>query len=228
MGDAAIAVITARGGSKGLPRKNALPLGGRPLIAHTIAAALDSGCFATVVVTTDDSELAEISTRAGAELVHRPAHLATDGASSLDALRHALCERPGHQLFALLQPTSPLRTAHHVREAFALLASSAARTCVAITAMHHPPQKCLVKRDGRFVPLFDHAQLTAPRQRLEPTFRVNGAIYLGYVDAFLASNDLFEQPLSCYEMSELDAVDIDSADDLALAEFLHARRASRP
>lgn len=216
-----IAVITARGGSKGLPRKNVLMLAGKPLIEHTIEAALLSGCFAHTVVSTDDDEIREISVRAGAEVLWRPSALATDVASSLDVLEHALRSFPECDYYALLQPTSPLRTAVHLREAVTLFRHEGNCSCVSITLMDHPPEKCLVRsEDGRFVPLFSKELLTAPRQHLRPSYRINGAIYLGYVATFLASKDLFAEPLRCYEMAGRDSVDIDSADDFAVAELM--------
>lgn len=222
-----LAIVTARGGSKGLPRKNLLPLAGIPLIVHTITAGLESQCFARVVVSTDDPEIASVSAAAGAEVLMRPAELATDSASSLDVLAHVLGALPQHATFALLQPTSPLRSAIHVREAWALFTQSGATSCVSVTPAEHPPQKCLYRDErGDFQPLFDRASLTAPRQKLVATYRVNGAVYFNGTESFLRSRDLFADKLVCYEMGHSDSIDIDSAEDLALAEILYARRAA--
>jgi len=221
-----LAVITARGGSKGLPRKNVLPLAGEPLIVHTIRAARESGCFRELLVSTDDAEIAAVSSTAGARVVDRPAELATDLASSLDVLVHALGQAEQGARVVLLQPTSPLRTARHVREAVALWDSEGASSCVSVTLAEHPPQKQLVRdRHGALRPLFDKPSLTTPRQALAPTYRVNGAFYGVECERFMRTRDLFAEPVAYYEMEREASIDIDDALDLAVAELVLRRRA---
>ncbi|UXX81405.1 acylneuraminate cytidylyltransferase family protein [Roseovarius pelagicus] len=117
-----VAVIPARGGSKRLPGKNIRPLGGLPLIAWTIRAAIEASIFDEIVVTTDDSGISACAQDAGARVIDRPAVLASDTACSADVVRHAidLLKLPDAASFMLMQPTSPFRTAEHMREALAL------------------------------------------------------------------------------------------------------------
>ena len=214
-----VAVIPARGGSKGLPGKNLRELAGRPLIAHTIAAALESAAFARVVVSSEDPAILEAARRHGAETLERPPELASDTASSLDVLSHALHELAAEaEQYALLQPTSPLRNATHILEAIEAMSRRGAASLLSVTQHRHPPHKSLVLgADGQAQPLFDWADLTRPRQLLPKTYYPNGAIYLGGAERYLKDQNLFAAPLALYEMSEEASIDIDVEGDLERA-----------
>ncbi|MCH7745174.1 MAG: acylneuraminate cytidylyltransferase family protein, partial [Chloroflexi bacterium] len=152
-----LCLIPARGGSKRLPGKNIRLLAGKPLIAYTIEAALDSNVFDCVCVSTDDEEIAAIAREYGADVPFmRPAHLSDDTARVVQVTCHALeffAER-GHEYESLcvLQPTSPLRTANDIRDAYALFQSTDARYVVGIVAWEHPPFWAFEKRDGFLTP----------------------------------------------------------------------------
>lgn len=213
-----VAIITARGGSKGLPRKNVLDLAGKPLIAHTIDAAKDSKIFDKIIVTTDDQEIKDVSLRYGAEVIDRPCELATDTASSLDVIEHTLLElqkkdeRFSH--FVLLQPTSPLRNSIHIKEAWDKHMVENANSLVSVVEVDHPPQKMLIEENGEIKPLTKWEDLTKPRQQLPKAYQPNGAIYIGDIEKFLSSKNIFEKPLSIFEMDRKSSVDIDSEEDL--------------
>jgi CMP-N-acetylneuraminic acid synthetase len=213
-----VAIITARGGSKGLPRKNVLDLNGKPLIAHTIDAALASKLFSKVIVTTDDTEIKELSLAYGAEVIDRPHELATDSASSLDVLEHSLLtlKKEVYRHFILLQPTSPLRNEIHIKEAWDKYKKLKASSLISVVEVEHTPFKMLIERDGEVEPLTKWEDLTKPRQELPKAFLPNGAIYISEVDKFLKSKNLFEKPLEMYEMSKKESIDIDTRDDLDL------------
>ena len=220
-----IAIIPARGGSKGLPRKNVLDLNGKPLIAHTIEAALKSNIFSKIVVTTDDKEIREVALKYGADVIDRPKELATDGASSLDVIKHTLLtlqineEKYSH--FILLQPTSPLRNENHINEAWNKYTTEEVSSLVSVTAVVHPPQKMLILDNNNSVkPLTQWEDLTKPRQQLPKAFLPNGAIYISEVDKFLEKKNLFVIPLSLYIMTVEDSVDIDTKEDLEKLERL--------
>lgn len=210
-----VAIITARGGSKGLPRKNVLELNGKPLIAHTIDAAKESQVFDKIVVTTDDKEIKEVSLKCGAEVIDRPAELATDMASSLDVLVHALRALSAEEFthFVLLQPTSPLRNGEHIREAMEMYITSNAKSLVSVTEVEHTPYKLLLEKEGEIVPLFSEEYLTMPRQKLPTTYRINGAIYIANNSLFLKNKNLFEKTLVIYKMSHESSMDIDILED---------------
>ena len=223
-----LAIIPARGGSKGVPRKNIRPLAGRPLIGWTIAAALAAKGLDRVVVSTEDEEIADIARALGAEVPFlRPAELAADTSSTLDVLRHVVAElerRDGYRPDAVmtLQPTSPLRSPAHIDEAAALfVADPQAESLVSfveVPHIFHP--RSVMKRDasGYMVPYLDDPQPTR-RQDKEPVFARNGAaIYItrtACLDRFV-----FGGRLLAYMMDEAHSLDIDTEADLARAEAI--------
>lgn len=224
-----IALITARGGSKGIPRKNLAELAGRPLIAHTLDAAAQAEAVDRIVLTTEDREIAEVGRAWGAEIIDRPAELATDGASSLDVIAHALDvlkDGPAVETLILLQPTSPLRTAPHVDDSFALFRSSGAASVISVTEAGHPPWKMFVldADSGRLHPLMGAEYLSKPRQDLTPVYRPNGAIFIQDVATFRTHGSLFAEPAVAYVMDAESSIDIDSPMDLETAERILARR----
>lgn len=223
-----IGIITARGGSKGIVQKNIAPLAGRPLITHTLQAAIDADAFTRIIVSTDCAAIAAVCQNDSVEIVQRPADLATDTASSFDVVAHVLsvCQIPASEDFLLLQPTSPLRTAEHIRAAIECYQQQGATSLVSVCTAAHPPHKCLVKVDEGFQPLFDWAHLSMPRQQLPAAYQVNGAIYICQSAAFLQARSFFTDHLAIYEMDALSSVDIDAPLDLAYAEFL-LQQASR-
>lgn len=219
-----IAVITARGGSKGLPNKNVLELHGKPLLTWTIEAALGATEISQTVVTTDDPNIAEVARTYSAQVIDRPAHLATDDARSQDALRHALIELDAeshHEDFVLLQPTSPLRHAQHIDAMVRMARASGAGSVASVTPAEHHPWKMLVaQKDGSLQPSVRAGLLSAPRQKLPRAFRQNGAMYWGKVASFINDGLLFVEPALGYEMSARDSIDIDKYDDLIVCETI--------
>ena len=221
-----LAVIPARGGSKGLPRKNILSLGGRPLIAWTIRAARAARSIDRVIVSTDDDEIADISRAAQAEVpFRRPAELATDTATSVDVVRHVLghCDAAGYQpaTIVLLQPTSPLRTAGDIDAALALLDTTDASAVVSVAPAHPHPFLC--KTIGPDGTLTDLVELTVPptrRQDLPEAYALNGAIYAIRTKAFLEYATFLPPYTVPFIMPAERSVDIDSEFDFRLAEFL--------
>lgn len=211
-----LALIPARGGSKGLPGKNIIELAGKPLIVHTIEAALKFGVFKRVVVSTDDQSIAEVSAAAGAEVLMRPTELAQDHSSSLDAIEHALAAYGLEQgMFCLLQPTSPLRNAGHIREAALLLRDSGATSVISVSEPeHHPLKSLILQGDGFYKPVRQLEDLVSPRQELPQAIAPNGAIYFCDIARFRGTGGLFYPDTSYYPMSIQDSVDIDSHADL--------------
>lgn len=181
----ALAVIPARGGSKGLPGKNIRPLCGKPLIAWTIEQALQSGVFDTVAVSTDSEEIANIAASYGAAVPFlRPAELATDTATSVDAVLHALdFYREQEQTFeyvALLEPTSPLRKQGQLKEMMdALVAANDAEALVSVGEVHmeHPYIVKSINEQGYLVPFVSESTRVTRRQDLLKAFFPYGVIY---------------------------------------------------
>jgi CMP-N-acetylneuraminic acid synthetase len=223
-----VALIPARGGSKGLPRKNVAELGGKPLIAWTIQAAKRASSIGRVFVTTDDEEIARVSISFGALVIARPESLATDKSRSEDVILHALDvldeegSAPSH--FALLQPTSPLRDETHI-DALIEAARDAGVSCAwSVNEAEHHPFKMLVESDGSLQPVARLADLNAPRQALPPAYRQNGAIYWLSSEGFRTHESFFVPPVHPYLMEPDASIDIDDADDLETVRRILRRR----
>jgi CMP-N,N'-diacetyllegionaminic acid synthase len=219
-----LALITARGGSKGLPGKNTRLLAGRPLIAWTVDAALQaSGIQARdVICSTDSRDIADAALAAGARVPFlRPAALATDDASSLSAALHAIDWLETHEgltydTLLLLQPTSPLRTHTHIDEAMALLAAAPADAVVGVYRAHASPFRMFVPRtDGLLQPLLPVEERPHQRQLFPDVLTENGAIYLTRIAALRSTGSFHGGRCLPYVMSARDSLDIDSAADFA-------------
>lgn len=228
-----LAVIPARGGSKGIPLKNIVLLAGRPLIAYTIFAAKTARRLDRIVVSTDDTVIAEVSRDLGAAILIRPPELGDDYASTHSVLLHVCNTLAADGYFPdsvmTLQPTSPLRTAAHIDESAALFAADPLAdslvSCVAVPHIYHP---CSVMRrndEGYIEPFLDSAQPTR-RQDKQPVFARNGAaIYITRSERLPAY--IFGGRLIPYIMSSSDSIDIDSFEDLEEAERIIAENGSK-
>lgn len=220
----AVAIVTARGNSKGLPRKNLRLLDGKPLLVHTIEAALISAYVSRCVVSTEDAEIATVAARCGAEVVIRPAKLSRDESSSQEVVRHALAALEYPPAFVLLQPTSPLRTAAHIDACLSLFFTSGAASVVSVCPVAVHPFKMLRLEEGNLVPFSAREYLSMPRQTLPLVYRQNGSIYVASTESFLRHDAFILPPSVPYVMTEEESVDIDTGFDLEVAELLVAQR----
>ncbi len=228
-----LCVIPARGGSKGVPRKNICPLNGRPLISYTIEAARQSGVIDKLVVSTEDAEIADVARQWGAEIIERPAELATDQALTEPVMLQALEEverggfRPTH--IALIQCTSPLLPPEVIREAVEKISSGTFDSCITVFYPQGYEFKWKKSPDGSFLP--EHNVEHRPRrQDLELPYHENGAFYITSTELFKKSRNRFggsRARVGAVEMSEMDSLQIDSKDHLLLAEELLRRRVAR-
>jgi CMP-N-acetylneuraminic acid synthetase len=222
-----LALIPARGGSKGLPQKNILPCAGQPLIVHTIAAAIGARPrVQRVVVSTDDATIADVSRQAGAEVPFmRPKELAGDTAESIDVVTHALSwldENQGWrpEWLLLLQPTSPLRTTEDILEALkAASRDRQADSVISVVRLKHHPFYARRIVDGVLQPFPPDASASR-RQELEPVYGNNGAIYLTRTRTIMREANLYGTRCIPYVMPHERSLDIDSEFDLRLASFL--------
>jgi CMP-N,N'-diacetyllegionaminic acid synthase len=226
-----IALIPARGGSKGIPRKNLALLVGKPLVAHAIETAKNTACVDRVLVSTDDSEIAKVAREFGAEVpFERPAELANDTAPMLEVVRHALAfldiQGVVVEALVLLQPTSPLRTVRHIEESISLFRSKGATSVVSVVEVPHrfnPLSLMKMTTRETLVPYF--ADLPAPtrRQDKQPGYARNGPVVLVCNPSTIQSGELYGQMCVPYVMSEEESLDIDTLTDLHLAERLLLR-----
>jgi len=220
-----VGLIPARGGSKGIPRKNLAPAAGKPLLAWTVEAALESRRITRTVVSTDSEEIAEVARSFGAEVLERPAELAADDTPMLDVILHALGEIGRCDALVLLQPTSPLRRAEHIDNAVDLLLQSGADSVVSVVEVPHAfrPTSLMQLADGRLAPLDPDAPLL--RQRKVPLYARNGPAVLALRPEGLA-HGLYAGDCRAYVMNARDSLDVDGPFELELADLLLSSRGS--
>jgi CMP-N,N'-diacetyllegionaminic acid synthase len=203
-----------------LPRKNMLPVGGRPLIAWTIAAALGAKCVSRVILSSDDDEIIAAARTHGCEVpFQRPAGLATDQATTIDVVLHALAEVPGYDYLLLLQPTSPLRTAADIDAAFETMIASDAPSCVSLCPVDESPYWMYrVDAENRMVRLLEPPAGVHRRQELPAVYSLNGAVYLARTDWFLRNKGFISRETVSYVMPRSRSFDIDTYDDFLAFE----------
>jgi len=225
-GTSILAVIPARGGSKGLPGKNIRKLSGKPLIAWSIEQALNSKYIDKVVVSTESPSIAVLAREYGADVPFlRPKKFATDKARSLDVILHALdfyeSKKKIFDIIVLLQPTSPLRKSSDINKAIEGLLINKAKAIVSVCNDGHSPlwSVTLTVNNKIGVSLGKNAD-KQNRQNLPVFYRINGAIYIAHVDYLKQNNGFFGKYTFAYIMPPERSVDIDSRFDFRLAQFL--------
>lgn len=226
-----IAIIPARSGSKGLPDKNIMEVNGKPLMHYTIEAALQSGCFDTVMVSTDSEKYAQVARNGGAEVPFlRSQGNAGDKSSSWDVIREVLSnyEKMGQNFdyVALLQPTSPLRDAEDIKGVFEKLKDPNVESVTTIVEVEHPIQWCFrLEKNEQITELATSPYSHARRQELDTYYRENGAVFVVPADKVRNPEyDLYQEKCYGYVMKPEKSVDIDNKADLEYAEFLMKRQ----
>lgn len=217
-----LAIIPARGGSKRLPRKNILDLAGKPLIAWTIEAGVKNKYIDKVAVTSDDDEILEISKRYGAEIIKRPEALASDTATTFDAIKHAIDHLEAYDYIVLLQPTSPLRNFSHINESIELLYTKNADAIISVCEMdHNPLWSNVLPKDGDMSHFLRDEIKNKRSQDLEKYYRINGAIYICNTKRLLNEKSFFlHDNIFSYIMDRESSIDIDEEIDLIIAKIL--------
>ena len=223
-----LAIITARGGSKGLPRKNILPLNGMPLIGYTIQAAQQSHYLSSnpVIVSTDDLEIAQIAKDLGADVPFiRPNELAVDDITIYPVLLHALLWVQEHRNFhpdytMLLQPTSPLRTPDDIDEAMKILIDNNADGVVSVYPSQPHPYLSKKIVDGRLKGLIESDTVYNRRQDMPSSYTLNGALYVARSQLLLDKQTFYNDNTYPYIMPIERSIDIDSAWEMHLANLI--------
>jgi len=225
--DHVLAIIPARGGSKGIPRKNLQLLAGKPLIAHSIEPAQQAQSVNRVVVSTDDPEIAAVSKQYGAEVIQRPAEISGDAASSESALLHALeylqrTEEYEPDLLVFLQCTSPLTLPEDIDGTVHALLDENADSALAVTPFYY----FLWRRDenGDAVGINHNKRIRPLRQQREPQFLETGAVYVMRTQGFKAARHRFFGKTAMYVMPPERCLEIDDPVDLRIAEVLMRER----
>ncbi len=223
-----IALIPARGGSKGVPRKNVRPLLGKPLIAWTIDAALAAKSVRRVIVSTDDHEIAVLARACGAEVPFmRPAEFAQDDTTDMPVLKHALefltvKESYDCEMIAWLRPTAPLRTADDIDTAVTILASSDADSVRSVSASKAHPYWMKTISDGVLHPFIagEDEHKYPRRQTLPPAYGLNGAVDVTRTKTLQGWSTLWGERIAGYIMPPERSIDIDMESDFVIAEAL--------
>lgn len=219
----ALAVITARGGSKRIPRKNIKPFLGKPIIEYSIDAALESGIFEEVMVSTDDAEIVEISEAAGAKVPFlRSEKTSNDYATTLDVLLEVVeeYEKRGQHFDYLccMYPTAPFVTASAIRTAMDTLVKENADTVFPVVKFSFPPQRCMVVQDGRLVAKWPEYTQTRS-QDLEPYYHDCGQFYCINVNSLLEQRKIMMDKVLPFYQDEINVQDIDTLEDWQIAEM---------
>ena len=225
-GKSVLAIIPARGGSKGIPKKNIINLAGKPLIAWSIEAAKNSKFIDNVIVSTEDDEISDIAKQYGAYVpFKRPSDLAQDSSKSIDAIIHAIewlkNKNDRYNIIVLLQPTSPLRKSEDIDDALDLLILKKADSIVSVCKTDHSPLwSNQLPEDGRMNNFLDNNIMNKSRQELPEYYRLNGAVFVAYIDYLEKNKSFFGENTFAYIMPQDRSIDIDSRIDLELCRIL--------
>jgi len=221
-----IGLIPARGGSKGIHRKNLAPLAGKPLIQYTFEAALESKLLDRVILSTDNPEIADFARSLNIEVpFFRPKSLATDTASTRSVQVHALKwlhddEGTMPEVMVTLQPTSPLRNSMHIDEAIREFHSRNVDSVISVTPVNEHPYEVVGFADGQMFRPLERPDGIVRRQEYPPYFFINGAIYVTRSSVLLDQDSGFGKTVYGYEMDPKQSIDIDNGLDLQIAQFL--------
>lgn len=220
-----LAIIPARGGSKGLPGKNIKPLDGKPLIAWTIELALQSSYIDDVVVSTDDIAIADISVKAGARIPFmRPTQLATDSALTVDVLLHCLERLPDHfDLLVVLQPTSPLRKLKTLDECISRCAQTN-QPVISVTENPKALEWMFFRKGERLHNVTEKPVIPTRRQECTPVYYVDGNVYCIAVSDFKKTRRLFDNTTLSVISQQGESIDIDTMSDFEYCEYLIKRK----
>lgn len=225
-GKIVLAIIPARGGSKGIPRKNIKDLCGKPLIAWTIEEALKSKYIDRLIVSTEDKEIAEISREYAAEVPFmRPKKLSEDDTPGIEALLHCINWLKNNQNYypdyvCTLQCTSPFRKAKHIDEALGQLFKQNADSIIGVCESEVNPYWMKKIEDGKLIDFMVNSKLYIRRQDLPIIYRLNGALYIGKTDVLLKNRNWYTNNTLPYVMTSEDSIDIDTALDFKFAKWI--------
>lgn len=223
-----LGLIPARGGSKGVPRKNIKLLCGKPLLAYTVESALQAKCLSKVILSTEDEEIAKIGKSLGVEVPFmRPEELASDTAATLPVVLHAVqaLEVKGERFDAvcLLQPTNPLRRAEDIDRCVELLKKTGADSVISVLPVPHeynPKWVYWETTDGNLILSTGESEPISRRQDLPPAFHREGSIYVIETRALLKYRNLYGKKVLGYKMEPKNAINIDTIEDWGIAENL--------
>lgn len=221
-----VSIIPARGGSKGVPRKNIRKLAGKPLIAYTIEQSLKSRFIDRTIVSTEDEEIATVAREYGAEVPFlRPATLAGDEVSTIDVLLHAInwleeCEQYDFDLLVLLHATTPLRAVEDIDECVSRVVETKIDNIFSVTEAHRNPYFNMIELDNNGMARLVKEGRFVTRQAAPKVYDMNASIYVWWKDVLKKEKKIFLKNSHVYIMPKERSIDIDSELDFKIAEFL--------
>ena len=217
-----LAIITARGGSKGIPRKNVKSLAGKPLVGWSIDAAKKASCIDRTIVSTEDEEIASVARELGADIPFiRPAELSTDDTPGMAPVMHAISQLPDYDWVLLLQPTSPLRSAEDIDGIWKFCQELCAPAAVSICEVRkHPYWMYQCNTAKRLEPFISGRPNVTRRQDLPSAYSLNGALYIARTEWLLKQRNFIGPETLGYIMPPERSVDLDTQQDWQWVEFL--------
>jgi len=220
-----LAIIPARGGSRGIPRKNLRLLYGKPLLVYSVEAASGSRYIDKVVVSTEDREFVKVAINSGAEVIRRPPKLAQDDTPSLPVYKHVInhlekTKRFYPNIVVILQPTSPLRTVKDIDQAIEKFLTAKCDSVVSVCETEHPPHWMYTLEGERLKSIIEGGDRVTRRQDAPEVYRLNGAVYVTHRDVIMKQNRVMGDDTRAYIMPVERSIDIDTEIDLKLAELL--------
>jgi N-acylneuraminate cytidylyltransferase len=220
-GKTVLAVIPARGGSKGLPRKNIREAGGKPLIAWTIEVAQDSRYIDRLILSSDDPEIISVARSFGCDAPFvRPAALAQDDTPGIDPVLHAVNVLPGYDYIVLLQPTSPLRNRDDIDGCIEKIVKQQANACVSVAEAEKNPHWMFRIDDAERLHPFIEGEVVARRQDLPKVYVLNGAVYVAQCEWLLRNRTFLTAETMAYLMPGARSLDIDTEHDMAVFSLM--------
>ncbi len=220
-----ICIICARGGSKGVPRKNVKIIGGKPLIAHSIEHGLQSGMFDKVLVSSDDDEILEVAKEFGADILKRPDELASDTAGTMQVLKHALDYaevefNTKYDTMVLLQPTSPIRDITDINQAIEKLEKNKISSVISVKEASASPYYVLIEKGDDGVYGLSKKSDAIRRQDVPIVYEINGSFYVWNRDSFMNEQKVLQKDTDIQVIPEERSVDIDTPFDFKMASLL--------
>ncbi|MDR0138028.1 acylneuraminate cytidylyltransferase family protein [Metabacillus idriensis] len=221
-GERILAIIPARGGSKGVPGKNIRPLAGKPLLAWTIEEAKKSRYIDRLVLSSEDSEIIEAARRYGCEVPFiRPKELALDQSSNAEVILHSLQHLDGYDWVMQLQPTSPFRSANDIDQCIEHCIKKMADACISVTGTEKSPfWMYFMDQEAKLKKVIDSNKIAMNRQELPDVFSVNGAIYLAKCDWFKRNKSFLSKETIGFKMPKERSLDIDTEWDFRIATLI--------
>lgn len=219
-----IAIIPARGGSKGIPRKNIKKIAGKELISYSIIAGKSSKYVKNVWVSTEDDDIEKVSRKYGADIIKRPSELAEDDSPTIDVILNCLeyfhKNKIKVDVILLLQATSPLRTSQDIDQAIEQFVNGEGDSLISVCELSHSPYWSLKLEDGYLEPNFGRDYLNMRRQDLPLLYAPNGSLFIATPDYLLKNKTFYSEKTLPYLMPAERSIDIDNDLDFKLAELI--------